>query len=144
MQMGVFNLIKSPDISGPIRPTLSAPVNYQSSDAAVNTVVLTIEPTQTLAKDTELYIDVSKDDSNAMVLIQFNGGPGMDLVKDNRVILTRSDGTVTEGKLDFGQRLSEVRLQGSRGTDRIQVQVTLYSGDSKTIVDKLRAYRTYR
>jgi hypothetical protein len=68
----------------------------------------------------------------------------MDLVKDNRVILTRSDGTVTEGKLDFGQRLSEVRLQGSRGTDRIQVQVTLYSGDSKTIVDKLRAYRTYR
>jgi hypothetical protein len=144
MQMGMFNLIKSPDMSDSIKSAPLTPVNYQSSDAVVNTIVLTTEPTQTLSKDTGLYVDVSKDDSNAMVLVQFNGGPGMGLVKENRVILTRSDGTVTEGKLDFSQRLSEVRLQGSRGTDRIQVQVTLFSGDAKTIVDKLLPYRTYR
>jgi hypothetical protein len=144
MQMGMFHFIKSPDMSGSVRPSLSAPVNYQSSDATVNTVVLTTEPTQTLAKDTELYVDVSKDDSNAMVLIQFNGGPGMGLVKENQVILTRSDGTVTTGNLDFSQRLSEIRLQGTRGTDRIQVRVTLYSGEIKIIVDKLLPYRTYR
>jgi hypothetical protein len=59
------------------------------------------------------------------------------------VILTRSDGTVTEGKLNFNQRLSEVRLQGTRGTDRLQVVITLYSGSAKTIVDTLLPYRAY-
>jgi hypothetical protein len=143
MQMGVFNLGLISNTSTPNNLTPSADINYRSSNAAVNTVVLTIEPTQTLAKDTELYVDASKDDSNAMVTVQFNGGPGIGLVKDNRVILTRSDGTVTEGKLNFNKQLSEVTLQGTRGTDRIRVEITLYSGDVKTIVDKLLPYRVY-
>lgn len=143
MQGGMFNLGKWPLVPGSINTTPSPSIDYRSSDAAVNTVVLTTEPTQTLAKDTELYVDASKDDSNAMVTIQFNGGPGTGLVEDNQVTLTRSDGTVAEGKLNFNQRLSEVQLQGTRGTDRIQVVITLYSGESKTIVDKLLPYRTY-
>lgn len=102
-----------------------------------------IPPTQTLARNIELYITVNKDDSNAMVTVQFNGGPGVGLVKENRVILTRSDGTVTEEKLNFNQRLSEVQLQGSRGTDRLQVIITLLSGERKSIVDTLLPYRQY-
>ena len=140
---GIFNIGGGPNTSGLVSPNLSAPVDYRSSDTAVNTVVLTTEPTQTLAKDTELYVDATKDDSNAMVTVQFNGGPGMGLVKDNQVILTRSDGTVAEDKLNFNQRLSEVTLQGTRGTDRIQIVITLYSGSTKTILDMLLPYRTY-
>jgi len=142
MLTGVFNLPAGLNDSGDAGS--SSTIDYRSSDAVVNTVVLTVEPTQTLAKDTELYIDANKDNSNAMVTVTFNGGPGMGLVKDNRVILTRSDGTETVGKLNFNQRLSEVKLQGTRGTDRIRVIVTLYSGSEKTIVDKLLYYRTYR
>jgi hypothetical protein len=142
-QMGVFNFVGSLNRSDSISPTTSGPIDYRSSDVPVNTVVLTTQPTQTLAPDTELFVDVSKDNSNAMVTIQFNGGPGMGLVEDNQVILTRSDGTVTEGKLNFNQRLSEVRLQGTRGTDRVQVIITLYSGSVKTIVDTLLPYRAY-
>jgi hypothetical protein len=143
MLAGVFALPFGLNTSDMKNSGGSNTVDYRSSDARVNTVVLTAEPTQTLAKDTELYIDASKDNSNAMVTVTFNGGPGMGLVKDNRVMLTRSDGSTTEGKLNFNQRLSEVRLQGSRGTDRIQVIVTLYSGEEKTIVDTLLYYRTY-
>ncbi|WP_292420868.1 hypothetical protein, partial [Methanoregula sp.] len=139
---GIFSLPAGLNASG--NAGTPSAIDYRSSDAPVNTVVLTVEPTQTLAKDTELYIDANKDNSNAMVTVTFNGGPGMGLVKDNRVILTRSDGTETEGKLNFNQRLSEVRLQGTRGTDRIRVIVALYSGSEKTIVDKLLYYRTYR
>jgi hypothetical protein len=117
---------------------------YRSSEARVDTVTLTVVPTQTLAKDTELYIDVNKDSSNAVVTVQFNGGPGMGLVRNNRVVLTRSDGTVTEGRLNFDQRLSSVQLQGSRGTDRLQVIVTLHSGEERDIVDTLLPYRHYR
>jgi hypothetical protein len=143
LQAGVFNFVGGPNTSDSIQTATSAPINYRSADVPVNTVTLTTEPTQTLAPDTELFFDVSKDNSNAMVTVQFNGGPGMGLVKDNQVILTRSDGTVTEGKLNFNQRLSEVRLQGTRGTDRLRVIVTLFSGSAKTIVDTLLPYRAY-
>ncbi len=143
MLIGIFNIGLIPGTSGSVNHTSSAAVDYRSSNAAVNTVVLTTEPTQTLAPDTQLFVDVSKDDSNAMVTVVFNGGPGTGLVKDNRVILTRSDNTTAEGKLNFNQRLSEVALQGTRGTDRVQVMVTLYSGEEKTIIDKLLPYRFY-
>lgn len=138
---GVFSLPAGLNASG--SSNAAKAVDYRSSDALVNTVVLTAEPTQTLAKDTELYVDVNKDNSNAMITVTFNGGPGMGLVKDNRVVLTRSDGTTAEGKLNFNQRLSEVKLQGTRGTDRVRVIVTLFSGSEKTIVDQLLYYRTY-
>jgi hypothetical protein len=143
MQMGLLGLPAGLNASDSGKSATAAPIDYRSSDAIANTVVLTTEPTQTLAKDTELYVDVNKDNSNAMVTVQFNGGPGMGLIKDNRVILTRADGTVTDGKLNFNQRLSEVKLQGTRGTDRVQVIVTLYSGSDKIIVDTLLPYRTY-
>jgi hypothetical protein len=116
-------------------------INYRGSDVPVNTVLLTAGPTQVMTEGTQLFIQSDKDSLNAEVNVQFTGGPGQGLVKDNRVILTRSDGTVTEGKLDFSQRLSEVSLQGSRGTDRLQVIVTMYSGATYTIVDKLMPYR---
>jgi hypothetical protein len=149
IQAGVFSLpVQFPgpglqDIMGTIKPTPSETVDYRSSDAIVNTVVLTVVPTQTLAKDTEVFVEVNKESSNAMVTILFAGGPGMGLVRSNRVILTRSDGTVTEGTLNFNQRQSEVQLQGSRGTDRLQVIITLFSGETKNIVDTLLPYRYY-
>jgi hypothetical protein len=98
-------------------------------------------PTDPLPEGTQLFVQSDKDSLNAEVSVQFTGGPGQGLVKDNRVVLTRSDGTVTESKLDFSQRLSEVTLQGSRGTDRLQVIITMYSGATYTIVDKLMPYR---
>jgi hypothetical protein len=94
-----------------------------------------------MSKETALVIETNKDSTNAMVTVQFAGGGGLGLVQDNRVVLTRSDGTVTEGKLNFNQKGSDVSLQGTRGTDRLQVIVTMYSGATYTIVDKLMPYR---
>jgi hypothetical protein len=116
-------------------------INYRGADVAVNTVLLTAGPTQAMTEGTQLFIQADKSSIDVEVNVRFTGGPGQGLVKDNRVILTRSDGTVTEGKLDFSQRLSEVNLQGSRGTDRLQVIVTMYSGATYTILDKLMPYR---
>lgn len=122
------------------RPNVTG-MDYRGMDAPVNTVVLMAGPTDPLPEGTQLFVQSDKDSLNAEVSVQFTGGPGQGLVKDNRVVLTRSDGTVTEGKLDFSQRLSEVTLQGSRGTDRLQVIITMYSGATYTIVDKLMPYR---
>ena len=122
------------------RPNVTG-MDYRGRDAPVNTVVLMAGPTDPLPEGTQLFVQSDKDSLNAEVSVQFTGGPGQGLVKDNRVVLTRSDGTVTESKLDFSQRLSEVTLQGSRGTDRLQVIITMYSGATYTIVDKLMPYR---
>ena len=122
-------------------PTPVTIIDYRSENAPINRVVLTTAPTQSMPKDTELFIEVDKDSTNAMVTIQFAGGPGLGRVMDNTVILTRSDGTEARGKLDFNQRSSEIMLQGTRGTDRLQVEITQYSGATYIIVDKLLPYR---
>jgi hypothetical protein len=124
-----------------IQPNPTVTPDYQSADIPVNTVKLTTGPVQELPTGTELYVEAYKDSTKAIVTVQFAGGPGQGLIRDNRVILTRSDGTITEGKLNFNERLSEVRLQGSRGTDRLQVLVTPYSGKTYIIMDKLLPLR---
>jgi len=124
----------------------SIPVPASGSPGGVEpgtTVVLTTSPTQELPKDTELVIEAEKDVTNAKVMVRFSGGGGMGLVQDNTVILTRSDGTITTGKLDFSRRSTEIELQGSRATDRLQVIVTMKSGTTYTIVDRLIPYRYF-
>ncbi len=118
-------------------PIPTTAVDYRSSNTPINTVVLTAGPTQALPNTTQLIVVADKDPVTLMVNIIFEGGPGQGLVQDNQVILTRSDGTVTTGKLDFNNMGSEVKLQGTRGTDRLQVIVTMYSGKTYTIEDEL-------
>jgi len=124
-------------------PVTAAPtqVNYRSENAQVNTVSLTTAPTQALPEGNTLTIVAEKDPTNLEVIVKFEGGPGW-VVQDNQVILTRSDGTVTQGKLDFNRKPSELSLQGTRGTDRLQVIVTMRSGVTYTIVDQLLLYRS--
>jgi len=123
---------------GPVPVT--TPIDYRSGNVPVNTIVLSPGPTQTLPGESQLYVQAEKNAITAEVPVRFEGGTAMGTVMTNRVLLTRSDGTVTEGKLDFTRRQSEIVLQGTRGTDRLQVIVTLHSGSTFTIVDKLIPY----
>jgi len=125
-------------------PTIPVPASGSPGGVEPGTtIVLTTSPTQELPKDTELVIEAEKDVTNAKVTVRFSGGGGMGLVQDNTVILTRSDGTAVTGKLDFSRRSTEIALQGSRATDRLQVMVTMKSGMSYTIVDRLIPYRYF-
>lgn len=122
-------------------PTPTAtPIDYRSGNAPVNTVVLAPGPTQTLPGNGRLVVQADKNAITAEVNVRFDGGNAQGTVMDNRVILTRSDGTVAEEKLDFSRKQSEVVFQGTRGTDRLQVIVTQHSGSTFTIVDKLIPY----
>jgi hypothetical protein len=120
--------------------TPTSAVNYRSSNTPINTVTFTVGTTQSLPIETQLFVVANKDPITVMVNIIFEGGPGLGLVQNNSVILSRSDGTVTTGKLDFNQKGSEISLQGSRGTDRLQVLVTMDSGKTYVIIDELVPY----
>lgn len=130
--------------SGSLQPFGPSPGPAPSATPAPGvTVILTVEPTQSLPKETALIIESEKDMTNAMVTVRFSGGGGMGLVRDNTVTLTRSDGTEVSGKLNFNQRNTEVELQGTKATDRLRVVVTMKAGGTYTIVDKLIPYRYF-
>lgn len=122
-------------------PVTTTTIDYRSEEAPINLVTLTAEPTQALPRDRELYIEVTKDPTNAVITVQYNGGSGGKVVQANSVILTRSDGTAESAALDFSKRLSSVELQGTRGTDRLQVVVDMGTGKLIPVVDKLLSLR---
>ncbi|OPY36842.1 MAG: Double zinc ribbon [Methanoregula sp. PtaU1.Bin051] len=101
-----------------------------------------IEPTQTLPAGTELNIQIDKNAIDGMVTVTLAGGQGKHVVKDIEVRLTCSDGHVKIGHISPGETLFEVSLSGTKGTDRIEVFVTQYSGQHYRVIDRLIALKT--
>jgi hypothetical protein len=93
-------------------------------------------PTDRMPTEQEVQVQVNqKDSSYATVTTIFAGGKGQNMVKDITVTLACSDGSVRSGTLE-PRKLSEVTLQGTRGTDRITVRVTLLDGKTYKVVDQ--------
>lgn len=107
------------------------------------TLSLEPEATDTLPAGTDVSINVDpiKSPSDASVTVIFNGGPGMRAISVCNVTLVRSDGQVVSGKLDTTKVGSELSLQGTRGTDRVIVYVTQWTGKTYKIIDQTIGYR---
>jgi hypothetical protein len=104
--------------------------------------VLTPGPTMTLPPGQSVFIQVNeKDTSYATISVIFSGGEGQVATKDILVRVTRPDGEVMIGHL-HPVKGEELVLQGSRDTDRIEVFVTLNTGVTYKVIDKLVPYRT--
>ena len=81
-----------------------------------------------------------KDTSYATIPVTFNGGDGQTLVHNITVRMTRSDGRVVTSDLR-PESGAEVTLEGTRGTDRVEVFVTYYSGKTLLIADQDVSFR---
>jgi hypothetical protein len=94
------------------------------------------QPVDIMPSDQAVEVQVNpKDTSYATVTSIFAGGKGQNMVRDIQVKLTRSDGGVLTGSLK-PEKLSEVTLQGTRETDRIEVRVSMLDGRTYKIVDQ--------
>jgi hypothetical protein len=98
----------------------------------------TIEP---LPRDLEVFVSIQPKDSAGHVTVQSGGGRGRALVKAIDARLTRPDGTVATGSMDMQAEFPEVTLQGSKGTDRIEVFVLFMSGKTYKVYDDQVLYR---
>ena len=99
-------------------------------------------PVQTLPPGKDVTIQINeKDTSYATVTVIFSGGEGQIAVRDILVRVTHPDGTVLSGHLP-PVKGEELVLQGTRGTDRIEVWVTLNTGITYKVIDRLLPYRT--
>lgn len=104
--------------------------------------VSTPGPTMTLPPGQSVVIQVNeKDTSYATISVVFSGGEAQVATKDILVRVTRPDGEVLIGHLR-PVKGDELVLQGSRDTDRIEVFVTLNSGVTYKVIDRLLPYRT--
>jgi hypothetical protein len=90
-----------------------------------------------LPRGSEVYVTVEpKDYGTSQVTLRFDGGPGKGMVKEIEVRLTRPDGVVVTGSMQTQTESPQVTLQGTKGTDRIEVIVHLLSGKAYKIIDE--------
>lgn len=135
---------------GPITPSpppATPPVTVQTPrNTTAQTIPATIEqqairPVDTFPPKSAVSVVIGqKDTSYATIPVTFNGGDGQTLVRNITVRMTRSDGRVITSNLN-PENGAEVTLEGTRGTDRVEVFVTYYSGKTLLIADRDISFR---
>jgi hypothetical protein len=99
-------------------------------------------PTDTLPPVWQLSISVEKAGTYSKTIIaHFDGGKGQIAVMKIDVRVTRSDGTVeTKPLKTLNGEVAEI--EGTSGTDRVEVIVTMNSGVAYKIIDQQMPYKS--
>ena len=99
-------------------------------------------PTQTVPASQEISISAEKAGTYSTTIItSFNGGKGLNFVSRIDVKVTRPDGSVVTGSLQpiVG---STSELEGTNGTDRLEVTVYMKDGKVYKVIDQQMPYKT--
>jgi hypothetical protein len=110
-------------------PTLTMPTPDNS---------LKPQPTQQMPRNQEVYFNVDKDGYTKKITILFQRGGGENLIGSADVTVIHPDGSVLTGTLNPSHGITEITLDGSKGTDRVVVIANMYSGQSYRINDELK------
>ncbi|HII99360.1 MAG TPA: hypothetical protein HA272_08970 [Methanoregula sp.] len=102
--------------------------------------VLTL-PTEAVPKNQEVYFQVQKDPITAEITVIFAGGPGINSISSGDVRVTREDETVLTGSIKPSKGDTELTLQGSKGSDRVEVIARMYNGQTYRVFDDLLSYK---
>lgn len=122
-------------------PTASPTATSPLTTAATNTVSLSPGPTQVPETYKTVSFDVEKNTISAMITVDFMGGKGQSQVTGIDVKVTLSNGQVVTGTInnavgDFYE------VQGTNGTDRVEVTVHYTDGSSFKVVDELVVFKS--
>ncbi|MCU0631499.1 MAG: hypothetical protein MUC66_00800 [Methanolinea sp.] len=77
------------------------------------------------------------------IIATYRGGKGTNFVYSMDVMVTRSDGQVISKSLERPQVNSILEVEGTRGTDRVEVFINLVNGERYRIYDQSLAFRSY-
>ena len=118
------------------------PVPSQGQGQVPPAGTLTTSPVVTLPVTGAVDVLVMQKDSvYSTVDVVFGGGNGQVLVSSCNVVFTRSDGTSETRQLK-PEKGATVTLQGTKGTDHVEVSVTMKDGKTYKIIDQQVPYRT--
>lgn len=99
-------------------------------------------PTQTIPVGEAVSVSVEKAGTYSTTIIaHFDGGKGINFVSKIDVRVTRPDGSVVSGLLKpmMGET---IELEGTQGTDRVEVTTYMKSGNIYKIIDQQMPYKT--
>ncbi len=97
--------------------------------------------------DKSVAISVDRSAVNPNITITFRGGAGINFVATMDTVLTRSDGVVMQDSLPRPRVNDQITMIGSKEVsemraDRLQVFITLVTGDKYLIYDQTLPYKS--
>ncbi|NMB80010.1 MAG: hypothetical protein GYA23_13060 [Methanomicrobiales archaeon] len=126
----------------PVTQPTEMPESGEHSAKTTSTIPSLVPgPTQVPPESGLIWLQAERDPITNIVSVIFNGGKGQRAVREVQVRLTRSDGQVLERTfkpLTVGEGAT---LQGTKFTDRLEVNVTYNNGEAYTVIDKLFEYK---
>lgn len=81
--------------------------------------------------------------TSPMITVTFRGGKGINFVHSMDVVVSRSDGQIVTGSLYKPKVNDQLDLEGTRGTDRVEVFINLITGDRYRVYDQAHPFRSY-
>jgi len=123
-----------------IKPTPTPPATLPpTTSPSIATVVATPLAVETLPSEQYVDLELSKERPDATLHLLYNGGKGEIFIQNIMMRVTGSDGQVSEQYMNDGKRKprrgDELVMQGTRGSDRIEIFVTS-SGKTYKLIDK--------
>lgn len=120
--------------------TAGAPAATQAAAApAQNNLVPS--PTDVVPDNNAVSVIVQEKVYDGTIPVVFDGGKGQYLVKSAKVTVYRSDGQVITENLGI-KKGDEVRILGTKQTDRVVAWVSESNGQTYKVADVLSEYRT--
>jgi hypothetical protein len=129
-------------------PQLSAgaPAASTTVPTAIATVTATLSlppttaPVEFIPSNLQVSASIEPKSIGGLVTINYLGGRGRAQVREMQARLTQPDGTVVTGSVDAQTEFPQIVLQGSKGTDQVEVFVLMTSGKTYKILDQKVIY----
>jgi hypothetical protein len=148
--IGLPMLTGSGAAGGPVTPT--AEVTSMPGTAMVTTIVpvltdtvvpatvsaaLAPRPTDMVPGGQEVSFLVKKDPVTAKITVTLAGGPGVDSISSSEVKVTHPDGAVASGVILPFKGATEIILEGSKETDRVEIIAKMADSRMYRVYDDL-------
>ena len=134
--------------TGTQTPPITTPATGSGAGTGQGVGSLVTSPTDAMPDYSKVSVTVGEKEYTGTIPVTFDGGMGMSAVTKIDVQLTRTDGSVQAATIGT-KKGDEVELSGTRGSgsergqaDRVEVWVTMNTGQKYKVADVLREYRS--
>lgn len=136
--------------SAPAGPSTTLPTTIPVTSPVATQPATTVIPdytTEPLPRDKTVAISVDRNSVNPNISITYRGGAGINFVAMMEAVLTRSDGVVVRDSIRKPQVNDLITVEGTREVsdskaDRLQVFITLVTGDKYLVYDETLPYKS--
>ena len=94
-------------------------------------------PTQLIPTGQKFYFQVQKNPITSKISVIFTGSAGAGSISSADIKVTHKDGSVTTGMILPLKGMTEITLDGSKETDRVEIIVKMSSGETYRVKDEL-------